>query len=181
MMIELMMFVGIGFLLACLLLVGVIPLVHARAVRLTARRLEAMNPISMAEIQADKDLLRAEFAMSTSRLEMRVEELKAKTTSQLLEIGKKSEAIGRLKFELGEKALQLFVLGTKEMRLAEDLRSTQADLAAKTGALETMERSLASRELEPAEAQSNLRSNLAADNNRSWFPRAKNRPMGAAV
>ena len=50
--------------------------------------------MSMAEIQADKDQLRAEFAMSTRRLEMSVEQMKAKTTSQLAEIGKKSEAIG---------------------------------------------------------------------------------------
>ena len=59
--------------------------------------------MSMAEIQADKDQLRAEFAMSTRRLEMSVEQMKAKTTSQLAEIGKKSEAIGRLKLELGDK------------------------------------------------------------------------------
>jgi hypothetical protein len=166
-MIELMMFVGIGFLLACLLVVGVIPLVHARAVRLTTRRLEAMNPLSIAEIQADKDLLRAEFAMLTRRLERSVDELKAKTTSQLLEIGRKSEAIGRLKLELGEKAAQLFALGAKEMRLAEDLRSTQADLAAKTGALARTERALASREAELTEARANLPWNLAADNRRS--------------
>ena len=168
-MIELFMFVGIGFLLACLLIVGVIPLVHARAVRLTTRRLEAMNPLSMAEIQADKDLLRAEFAMLTHRLEKSVEELKAKTTSQLLENGKKSEAIGRLKLELGDKAAELFALGAKEIRLAEDLRSTQADLAAKTGALERTERALASRDAELAEARANPPRNLAADNRRSRF------------
>ena len=62
---------------------------HARAVRLTRRRLEALTPMSMVEIQADKDQLRAEFAMSTRRLEMSVEQLKAKTSSQLAEIGKK--------------------------------------------------------------------------------------------
>src|SRR6266568_3006506 len=72
-MIEPIMFVGIGFLVAGLLVIGVIPLVHARAVRLTMRRLEALTPLSMAEIQADKDQLRAEFAMSTRRLEMSVE------------------------------------------------------------------------------------------------------------
>jgi chromosome segregation ATPase len=166
-MIELMMFVGIGFLLACLLVVGVIPLVHARAVRLTTRRLEAMNPLSIAEIQADKDLLRAEFAMLTRRLERSVDELKAKTTSQLLEIGRKSEAIGRLKLELGEKAAQLFALGAKEIRLVEDLRSAQADLAAKTGALERTERALASREAELTEARANLLWNSASDNRRS--------------
>ena len=36
-MIEPIMFVGIGFLLASLLVLGVIPLVHARAERLTTR------------------------------------------------------------------------------------------------------------------------------------------------
>ena len=71
---------------AGLLVIGVIPLVHARAVRLTMRRLEALTPISRAEIQADKDQLRAEFAMAMSRLEMNVEQMKAKTTSQAAEI-----------------------------------------------------------------------------------------------
>src|SRR3977135_365434 len=102
-MIEPIMFVGIGFLVAGLLVIGVIPLVHARAVRLTMRRLEALPPLSMAEIQADKDQLRAEFAMSTRRLEMSVEQMKAKTTSQLAEIGHKGEAVNRLKPEPGQK------------------------------------------------------------------------------
>src|SRR6516164_5961360 len=97
------MYIGIGFLIAGLFVIGVIPLVHARAERLTIRRMEALNPLSMAEIQADKDQLRAEFAMSTRRLEMSVEQLKGKTTTQLTELGKRSDAIGRLKLELGEK------------------------------------------------------------------------------
>src|SRR5437763_16686862 len=106
-MIEPIMFIGIGFLVAGLLVIGAIPMVHARAVRRTRRRPEALTPISMAEIHADKDQLRAEFAMSTRRLEMSVEQMKAKTSSQLAELGKKSDAIGRLKLELGEKATAL--------------------------------------------------------------------------
>ena len=143
-MIEPIMFVGIGFLLAGLLVIGFIPLVHARAVRLTMRRLEALNPLSMTELQADKDQLRAEFAMSTRRLEMGVQQLKAKTTSQLVEIGKKTAAIGCLKLELGEKSAALFALEARERQLADDLQSTKADLAAKASALEQMERALAS-------------------------------------
>src|SRR6266436_9216155 len=130
-MIEPIMFVGIGFLVAGLLVIAVIPLVHARAVRLTMKRLEASTPMSMAEIQADKDQLRAEFAMSTRRLEMSVDQLKAKTTNQLAEIGKKSYAIGRLKLELGEKTAALFALEAKERQLADELHSLQAELAAK--------------------------------------------------
>jgi chromosome segregation ATPase len=147
-MIESIMFIGIGFLIAGLLVIGVIPLVHARAVRLTMRRLEADNPLSMAEIAAEKDQLRAEFAMTMSRLEMTVEQLKAKTTNQLAEIGKNNEAIGRIKFELSEKTAALLALEAKEKQLSDDLAATQSELADKTVALEQAERALASTQSE---------------------------------
>ena len=142
-MIEPIMFIGIGFLVAGLLVIGAIPMVHARAVRLTQRRLEAMTPMSMAEIHADKDQLRAEFAMSTRRLEMSVEQMKAKTSSQLAEIGKKSEAVGRLKLELGEKAAALLGAEAKVNSLTEEMQNARAELAAKTETLQQTERRLA--------------------------------------
>ena len=142
-MIEPIMYIGIGFLIAGLLVIGAIPMVHARAVRLTQRRLEAMAPISMAEIHADKDQLRAEFAMTTRRLEMSVDQMKAKTSSQLAEIGKKAEAVGRLKLELGEKAAALLGAEAKVNSLTEDLQKTQDELGARTSALEETECKLA--------------------------------------
>jgi hypothetical protein len=166
-MIEPIMFIGIGFLVAGLLVIGAIPMVHARAVRLTQRRLEAMTPMSMAEIHADKDQLRAEFAMSTRRLEMSVDQMKAKTSSQLAEIGKKSEAVGRLKLELGEKAAALLGAEAKVNSLTEELQSTQNELTAKTGVLHGTERRLAERTAELARltAQSND-SSMKADSQR---------------
>jgi len=166
-MIEPIMFVGIGFLVAGLLVIGVIPLVHARAVRLTMRRLEALTPLSMAEIQADKDQLRAEFAMSTRRLEMSVEQMKAKTTSQLAEIGKKSEAVGRLKLELGEKTAALFALEAKEKQLNEDIQILRVELAAKTTAMEEIERTLATMQAELSQVSGNFHeSSVTADSQR---------------
>ena len=106
-MIELIMYFGIGFLVAALSVLVVVPLVHGRAVRLTTRRLEDAMPSSMAEILADKDLLRAEFAMSTRLLEINVEQLKTKSAGQLAELGKKGDAINRLKIELGALCDQL--------------------------------------------------------------------------
>jgi chromosome segregation ATPase len=141
-MIEPIMYVAIGFLVACMLVIGIIPVVHARAVRLTTRRLEALTPMSMAEIQADKDQLRAEFAMSTRRLEMSVDQMKAKTTSQLAELGKKSEALGRVKLELSEKTAALFALEAKEKQLSEDLHETRRQLDEKTARLDETERLL---------------------------------------
>ena len=166
-MIEPIMFVAIGVFITGLLVLGVIPLVHARAVRLTQRRLEALTPLSMAEIQAEKDQLRAEFAMSTRRLEMSVEQMKAKTVNQLADIGKKSEAIGRLKLDLGEKSAGLFALEAKEKQLADDLAAAHAELAVKGGALEQAQRALASAKAELSQINSNLHDNsLAADSQR---------------
>src|SRR5262249_52758512 len=75
------------------------PLVHARAVRLTLKRVENSIPQSMAEIQADKDLLRAEFAMQARRLEIDVEQLRDKAANQFAELGRKSDVINRLKIQ----------------------------------------------------------------------------------
>ena len=155
-MIEPIMYVGIGFLVAGLLVIGLIPLVHARAVRLTMKRLEAVTPMSMAEIQADKDQLRAEFAMSTRRLEMSVEQMKAKTTSQLAEIGKKSEAIGRLKLELGEKTAALFALEAREKQTIEDMQRGETERSAATASLQHVEQALASAQARIAELTSTL-------------------------
>src|ERR671919_3174653 len=141
-MIEPIMFFGIGFFVASLLGLVLIPLVHYRAVRLTMKRLEAATPLSMAEIQADKDQLRAEFAMSTRRLELSVEQLKNKTTSQLAELGKKSDAINRMKVELGEKNATIFALEAREKAVKEQLRATEEEFAAKTEALRDAEQAL---------------------------------------
>src|SRR5437667_12676179 len=116
-MVEPIMYLAIGFLVSMLLGLMIVPLVHNRAVRLTTKRLEASTPLSMAEIQADKDQLRAEFAMSTRRLEMSVEQMKTKTTSQLAEIGKKTDVINRLKVELGDKTSTIFALEAREKAL----------------------------------------------------------------
>jgi chromosome segregation ATPase len=161
------MFIGIGFLVAGLLVIGAIPMVHARAVRLTQRRLEAMTPMSMAEIHADKDQLRAEFAMSTRRLEMSVDQMKAKTSSQLAEIGKKSEAVGRLKLELGEKAAALLGAEAKVNSLTEEMQNAHSELAAKTETLQQTERKLAETAAEVLRFTSQLNdSSMKADSQR---------------
>ena len=145
-MIEPIMYGAIGFLLSMLCGLMIVPLVHNRAVRLTTRRLEAATPLSMAEIQADKDQLRAEFAMSARRLEMSVEQLKSRTTSQLAELGKKSDAINRMKIELGEKNATIFALEAREKAVKEQLRATEEEFAARTEALRAAEQALTSKQ-----------------------------------
>ena len=60
-----------------------------------------------------KDLLRAEFAMSTRRLEMTVEQLVNKTTSQVVELSKKDDIINRLKVERDAQEIEIITLKTQ--------------------------------------------------------------------
>ncbi|MFC0239828.1 hypothetical protein [Rhodopseudomonas telluris] len=155
-MVEQIMYLAIGFLAAMLLALMIAPLVHNRAVRLTTKRLEAATPLSMAEIQADKDQLRAEFAMSARRLEMSVEQLRNKTTSQLAEIGRKTDAVNRLKVELAEKNEAIITLEAREKALNEQLRTTEQDFATKTQELRAAEAALAERQAELARINAEL-------------------------
>jgi DNA repair exonuclease SbcCD ATPase subunit len=155
-MVEPIMYLAIGFLVSMLFGLMIVPLVHNRAVRLTTRRLEAATPLSMAEIQADKDQLRAEFAMSARRLEMSVDQLKNKTTSQLAELGKKSDAINRMKLELGEKNATIFALEAREKAVKEQLRATEEEFAAKTEALRTAEKALTDKQSDLAKINTEL-------------------------
>jgi chromosome segregation ATPase len=155
-MIEPIMYLAIGFLLSMLFGLMIVPLVHNRAVRLTTRRLEAATPLSMAEIQADKDQLRAEFAMSARRLEMSVDQLKNKTTSQLAELGKKSDAINRMKLELGEKNATIFSLEAREKAIKEQLRATEEEFTAKTESLRDAEQALKNKQIELAKINAEL-------------------------
>ena len=146
-MIESLMYFGLGFLAAALLvgpfgLLVVMPLVHGRAERLTTRRLEATIPQSMAEISADKDLLRAEFAVSTRRLEKKVEKLETSNASQIVEIAKKSDAISNLEVDLGA--------------VRDQLRATEDELKAKTTAVREAEYGLSDKESELAKLRSAL-------------------------
>ena len=147
-MVEPIMYLAIGFLVSMLFGLMIVPLVHNRAVRLTTRRMEAATPLSMAEIQADKDQLRAEFAMSARRLEMSVDQLKNKTTSQLAELGKKSDAINRMKLELGEKNATIFSLEAREKAIKEQLRATEEEFSTKTDALRQAEKALSDKQTE---------------------------------
>jgi chromosome segregation ATPase len=162
-MIEPIMYFGIGFLFAALIGLVVVPLVHSRAVRLTMRRLEAAAPLSMAEIQADKDQLRAEFAMSTRRLEMSVDHLKTKSTSQLAELSKKGDAINRLKIELGEKTATIFALEARDRNLRDQLRATEEEFSVKTTTMHEAQRALSDKQAELANLTGELddRSTLA--------------------
>ncbi len=81
------MIFGLGFLLASLCALIALPTVNARATRLARRRIEATLPVSAAEVAAERDHLRAEFAVAQRRLERRAEAAAAKRHADMAALG----------------------------------------------------------------------------------------------
>jgi seryl-tRNA synthetase len=69
--------------------------------------------------------------MSTRRLEMNAEQLKTKSASQLAELGKKGDAINRLKIEIGAQKVEIVALRMQVQTLKE--RLNQAGEEVRTG------------------------------------------------
>jgi hypothetical protein len=111
-MIESLMLCGIGLLAGCLLTLLFISAVHRRAVRLTRQQLTNETPLTAKEIQAEKDQLRAQFAMSVRRLEIGMEEMRAKALDR--SVDKQHAAIGRLQVELGKKTAMVMASRARE-------------------------------------------------------------------
>jgi len=130
--IENIMYFALGLLVAGLLALIIMPAVWRRAVRLTKKRIEAATPITMAEFRADKDQLRAEFALSTRRLEMNVEALRRRLSEQLRDINRKRTEVGAIKGERDTHLTQMRELEEREAELRRrilDLEKEGADLA----------------------------------------------------
>lgn len=139
MILEAILYFVLGFLSSALLALMISPAIWNRAVELTKRRIESSVPLTLNEIQADKDQLRAEFAMSTRRLEMSVDELKNKASNQLIEINRRRDEVNKLSADSNERLSELKILEAKASALAKDLadRETRlSDLTDRHNALE---------------------------------------------
>lgn len=90
-MIEPLIFFALGVLVAGLIWLLFLPAFWRRAVRLTRRDLERALPLSRNEIEAERDRLRAQNAVTMRRLEARLEAM--------------GENVRRAKAETGERLL----------------------------------------------------------------------------
>jgi chromosome segregation ATPase len=153
---EGILYFALGFLSAGMIALMVSPALWSRAVSLTKQRIENSVPLTLNELQADKDQLRAEFAMSTRRLEMSVEELREKAARQVIEISRKRDELARMEEEGRERIKTIeeleahasemrTMLKDREEKLIEAnsrLDSVRANLADKSGKLDQLQTEL---------------------------------------
>jgi chromosome segregation ATPase len=166
-LVEPAMYVAIGFLAAALLSLPLFGVAHRRSERLTRRHLDTLLPMSVKELEAEKDLLRAEHAMSEQRLAGALDDLKAKAAAQQIEIGRHSGVIAMLRSELGDRAQAIAALEASEAALKQRLRALEQEHALQAVHLEDARCALRDKEAELARVATDLatRSVIAVQQN----------------
>ncbi|KQU73776.1 hypothetical protein ASC75_22550 [Aminobacter sp. DSM 101952] len=91
-MVQSILFFVLGFLTAGFLVLLVAPSVWRRAVSVTRQRVQAKLPMTLDEIRADKDSLRAEHAMALRKVEVQLKASQEKVLAQAIELSRNREA-----------------------------------------------------------------------------------------
>jgi septal ring factor EnvC (AmiA/AmiB activator) len=160
---EYLMSGGIGFLAACLLALMVVPAVHNRAVRLTRRRDEQL-PLSIKEMRAEKDQIRAGFAAATRDLEVNIAQLRTKSTAHANDLARKAQFIDRLKTELETADVERKASEERAQNARDALLAAQRDFNARLDAADTaLQESEARAQAAKAKAREALRDLDAKD------------------
>jgi hypothetical protein len=154
-MIEWFMFGALGFFLGCLLALMLAPPLWNRAVKLTTRRLEATMPMTLSDIQADKDQLRAEFAIELRKVEVALDKSKEKAARELIEANKRRVEIQELNTQITGVKGQLTESQNANRVLQQTIKRRLPDLDAR---LKAAKKALA--ELESVNAE--LRNTVAS-------------------
>lgn len=94
------MLIALGFLAAALFGLMFAPAFWRRAVRLTTRRIKDTMPLSELEIAADRDRIRAEYAIKMHKLETLVEQVRLAGARQHIEINRRDARINMLEADL---------------------------------------------------------------------------------
>lgn len=90
------MLLMLGFLIASLLGLLIASAFWSRAVRLTTKRLKDSMPVSEPEIKADRDKLRAEYAIKVHKLATQLDHAKFERARHLIEINRRDASISSL-------------------------------------------------------------------------------------
>lgn len=150
------MFYALGLLTACILALVVAPPLWRRAVRLNRRSIEETMPMTWAEIQAEKDQIRAAFAVSTRRLDVTIEKLENQVTEQLIDINRKREIISHLTAEGSMSAEDMIALEQERDRLRNEVAAQKDAIAEAAKAAGAQEKRMAALQQTLDEAQGKL-------------------------
>ncbi len=125
---ETLMLVALGFALALLVALLFGRALWNMAMKMGARRNANNIPVEMLELQADRDRLRAEHAMMSRKLELRLEDIKARMTEQMAEVSRNRNRVQSLIQKLEERESTLSIRDREVSALSSQIEVHRADL-----------------------------------------------------
>lgn len=133
--VETVMIFALGFLAAALIALLIIPAINSRAERLARRRAETLFPLSISELTAEKDHLRAEFAVLQRRIERKAEKAYEAKRQSMEELGRQAMRLTALDGTLAEREGAIAKLQAELDGTHQNLASTSQELERTKAAL----------------------------------------------
>ncbi len=171
-MLETLLFFALGFAVAGLIALAMLPAIWARALRLTKRRIEVDVPLSMAEVRAGRDEERAAAALELRRVERALEAERERRHRLMADVGRERLATRRALADAATKEERLryaeddiAALRSVILKGEEDVSLSRAEIAAAKVALAARENSgeVLRREINAVRAEfDTVRTELAA-------------------
>ncbi|MEO9340238.1 hypothetical protein ABFT80_22655 [Mesorhizobium sp. SB112] len=128
-MIQPLLFFILGFMCAGFIAMMIAPAIWRRAVSLTRKRIEASMPLSRDEIRAEKDAIRAEYAMTVRKLEKNIQSLRTKTAEQTVEMSRSDALCKRLSLTDGDKTQAIEALELRNAEIEAEIAKSTACIA----------------------------------------------------
>lgn len=135
---ETLMLVALGGALALVVMLLLGRALWSMAMRLGAKRQAKNVPIQMLELQADRDRLRAEHAMMSRKLELRLEDIKTRMTEQMAEVSRHRNRVQSMMSDIETRDETIKHRDREVAALNAQLEVHKADLAACTDTIDRM-------------------------------------------
>lgn len=140
------MLVTLGFVVAALLALFLGRLIWSYAVTLGKHRTERSAPATIAALQAERDQLRAESAMLSRKLELRLDDLKTRLAEQTAEVSRNRNRIDHLIKEVEKRNAAITEREEQIEQLNRHIEPLEIELATRTQAMQQLKEQLRDRD-----------------------------------
>ncbi len=154
--IETIMLFALGFILAALIAMFLGRGLWNYGVKIGQRRMQKLSPLSITEVQADRDRLRAEYAVMTRKLELRLDDLKDRMAEQMAEVSRNKTRIEDLHAEIDERDQLLAEREAESATMKAKFEPLEAELASRTASIQQLKEQLRNKSEQAENAQREL-------------------------
>ncbi len=139
---ETIMLIVLGFAVALLLALVLGKMLWGQAIGLGKRRSRREDPLTVASLQADKDKLRAEAAMLSRKLELRLNDLKTRLAEQTAEVSRNRNRVDRLAGEIKDRENQIAKRDDEILALKTQVAPLEQELVIRTQSAQQLKEQL---------------------------------------